>query len=81
MERDRLMPIAVSVIISLIVVILCVIYLMAVTGKIPEDNEVHLASYADRIYSDIQLGILLITLYFGFMDYTDFLDIIATEMS
>lgn len=85
MERDRLMPIAVSVIISLIVVILCVIYLMAVTGKIPEDNEVHLASYADRIYSDIQLGILLITLYFwlyglyGFFGHYSNRDVLSME--
>jgi signal transduction histidine kinase len=62
-ERDKLIPIALTLIIAVIVGIICVIYLIVVTGRRPEDDEVHLTPYMDRIYSDIQLGIMLFTLY------------------
>lgn len=61
--RSELIPIAVSFIQSVIVAIICIVYLIAVTGRKPEDDKVHLTPYMDRIYSDIQLGAMLFTLF------------------
>lgn len=62
-NRGRLIPIAVTFIQSVIAAIICVVYLMAVAGRKPEDNEVHLTAYSDRIFSDIQAGAMLLVLY------------------
>jgi signal transduction histidine kinase len=64
LERERLIPIVSTIIQSIIAGIICVIYLIAVTGRRHEDNEVHLTSYMDKIFSDIQLVIMLFVLYF-----------------
>ena len=75
------MPIAVSVIISLIVVILCVIYLMAVTGKNRRTMRFIWLHMRTEYIVISSWEFCLLRFIFGFMDYTDFLDIIATEMS
>ena len=65
-ERERLMPIVNIIVLSVIVGIICIIYLIAVTGRWQGDDEVHTSPYMDRIYSDIQIGIMLFTLYMWF---------------
>ena len=62
-ERAWVLPIVVSILISVLFALICIIYLIAVTGRKPEDDEVHLTSYMDRIYSDIQLVIIFLTLF------------------
>ena len=67
-EKAWLLPIAVSIVIAVVFSLLCIIYLIAVTGRKAEDDEVHLSPYTDRIYSDIQLGVFILVLlmwYFG----------------
>lgn len=61
--KNELVPIAVSLALSFIAAIICLIYLLAVAGRRPEDDEIHLTGYSDRIYSDIQIGATLLTLY------------------
>ena len=60
-ERALLLPIAISFVITIIFALICIIYLIGVTGRRPEDDEVHLDSYMDRVFTDIQLGIMLLT--------------------
>lgn len=64
--RSGLIPIAVSFIQSIIAVIICIVYLIVVAGRKAEDDEVHLMPYVDRIYSDIEMGAMLIILFLWF---------------
>lgn len=61
--RARFLPMVVSMFAHGVFALLLIIYLIGVTGRMPEDNEVHLTPYMDRIYSDIGLGAMLFTLY------------------
>lgn len=47
---------------AIVIALAGIIYLMVVTGRNSEDNEIHLTQYTDRIYSDIGLGIFIFTL-------------------
>ncbi|NLJ97027.1 MAG: HAMP domain-containing histidine kinase [Clostridiales bacterium] len=60
---DELRPIIISMIVLVVVAILCIIYLIVVTGRGTDDDEVHLTPYMDKIYSDIQLIIMASVLF------------------
>lgn len=66
-ERAQLLPIVISILSSITLAILCIIYLILVTGREPEDNEIHMTPYMDKIYSDIQIGILVFTLMIWYL--------------
>lgn len=70
-ERDQLLPMVISIISSIALAILCIIYLISVTGREPEDNELHMTPYMDKIYSDIQLGVLIFTLMIWYLAEDD----------
>ena len=72
-QRGEVLPMITAMIISVVLSLLCIIHLIAVTGREPEDDEIHLTPYMDRIYSDIQLGIMLVTLYIWVLGESDFL--------
>lgn len=61
--RSELIPVAVLIIQSIIGSLICIVYLILVTGRRAEDDEVHLTPYVDRLYSDIQLGAMIFTLF------------------
>ncbi|HPU64032.1 MAG TPA: HAMP domain-containing sensor histidine kinase, partial [Mobilitalea sp.] len=64
--RSELIPIAVSLIQSVIAALICLGYLIAVAGRKAEDDQVHLSPYTDKIFSDIQVGVILSTLFLWF---------------
>lgn len=64
--RTELVPIAVSFIISVIAAVIFFVYLIVVAGRKAEDDDVHLSPYADRIYSDVLAGIIILTVYVWF---------------
>lgn len=51
-SRELLMPIVINIAGLIVLALLLIIYLICVTGRSPEDKEVHL-SVMDKIYSDI----------------------------
>ncbi|TAH72819.1 MAG: HAMP domain-containing histidine kinase [Anaerolineaceae bacterium] len=65
-ERARFLPMLLAIIIFSVLALVNIIYLIIVTGRRPEDDEVHLTPYMDRIYSDIQLVIMIFTLSMWF---------------
>jgi len=64
--RSELIPITVSFLQSVIAALICLGYLIVVAGRKAEDDKVHLSPYTDRIYSDIQAGGILFTLFIWF---------------
>lgn len=60
---NELLPLIISIIVLVVVAMVCIIYLIIVTGRGPDDDEVHLTPYMDRIYSDIQLTIMASVLF------------------
>ena len=62
-DRAKLLPLVITIFTSILFAVLCIIYLIAVTGRKPEDDQVHLSPYMDRIYSDISLGIMMLTVF------------------
>ena len=78
--REKIIPIASSFIHSVIAAVIFFVYLMVVTGRKAEDNEVHLSPYTDKIYSDMQLGIMLLTLFLWF-SYAKYLLVRPNYMS
>ncbi|HHU72814.1 MAG TPA: HAMP domain-containing histidine kinase [Clostridiales bacterium] len=68
-EKTQLLPIVISIFTSITVAILLIIYLILVTGRKPEDDEVHLTPYMDMMYSDIQLGIMIFPLMISYSEY------------
>ena len=74
-DQDRvwLIPYAISIIVSAIVAFICIIYLIVVTGRKPEDDEVHLTPYIDRGYTDIQLALLLFTIFIWLYGMNNFM--------
>ena len=60
---DELRPLIISGIILAVVAMVCIIYLIVVTGRGTDDDEVHLTPYMDKIYSDIQLIIMASVLF------------------
>ena len=74
-EEDRawFLPYVVLMLVSAVLALLCIIFLIGVTGRSADDKEVHLNSYVDRIYSDIQLIAMLFTLYMWLSGLSDVL--------
>ena len=72
-ERKLQLSFLISLLQAGIVSLICVIYLIAVTGRKAGDDEVHLSPYMDKIYSDIQLGVLLLTGLFWALGMENFL--------
>lgn len=74
-EEDRawFLPYVVLMLVSAVLALLCIIFLIGVTGRSADDKEVHLNSYVDRIYSDIQLIAMLFTLYMWMSGLSDVL--------
>jgi len=62
-DRAKLLPLVITIFTSILFAVLCIIYLIAVTGRKSEDDQVHLSPYMDRIYSDISLGIMMLTVF------------------
>lgn len=60
---NELRPWMILMIILVVVALVCIIYLIVVTGRAPDDDEVHLTPYMDKIYSDIQLVIFTSVLF------------------
>lgn len=61
--RFKSISVVILMIQAIVVAIICIIYLIMVTGRNPEDDEVHLSIYMDRIYNDIKLCIILFALF------------------
>ena len=59
----ELYPLMISIIILVVVAIVCIIYLIIVTGRVPEDDEIHLTPYMDKIYSDVQLAVTALVIF------------------
>lgn len=53
-QRSELMPIAITIISSVIISLILIIYLIALTGRKPADDELH-SDWVDRIYTEILL--------------------------
>ena len=89
--RDFLIPITIGLGLALLSVLGLVIYLIVVTGKNPEDDEIHL-NFVDRIYTEILLvgyisimGILglifsEVGFYTSFREWTQDGNLLSTEM-
>lgn len=89
--RDFLIPITIGLGLALLFVLGLVIYLIVVTGKNPEDDEIHL-NFVDRIYTEILLvgyisimGILglifsEVGFYTSFREWTQDGNLLSTEM-
>ncbi len=71
-SRSNNMPYAIAVIISMALLLLLIIYLIAVTGRVQGDRELHLYK-RDRIYSDILVAALFAILLLWFMSVKDLL--------
>lgn len=89
--RNFLIPITIGLGLALLFVLGLVIYLIVVTGKNPEDDEIHL-NFVDRIYTEILLvgyisimGILglifsEVGFYTSFREWTQDGNLLSTEM-
>ena len=73
LDRAWLVQFAISMIVSVFVALMCIIYLIVVTGRKPEDDEVHLTPYMDRAYTDIQLALILLTLFIWLYGMNNFM--------
>ena len=71
--RAKLIPIAITSIASIVVALILIVYLIIVTGRKTQDDELHL-SRVDRIYSEILIAgfIPLFVLWFGIMAHLPF---------
>lgn len=75
-DRSEVLSKVKLLVLSLVISLICIIHLITVTGRNPEDDKVHLTPYMDRIYTDIQFLLIILTLVIWFgginnqMNYT-----------
>ena len=75
-DRSEVLSKVKLLVLSLVISLICIIHLITVTGRKPEDDKVHLTPYMDRIYTDIQFLLIILTLVIWFgginnqMNYT-----------
>lgn len=79
-NKDRIILIKNSFVISLsvIIVLMCFVYLTVVAGRVTGDEEVHM-QFIDRIYSDISLILIVGIVTLGFTQFYAVLDLRYTS--
>lgn len=79
-NSDRIILInnAIIIVFCLILILACFIYLIATAGKVTENEEVRMYSF-DRLYTDISLMAIIVTVAFCIIQFYDILNIRYTS--